>query len=95
MSSATVDIIIVSCILILFSYESIYELGNIMKFRIVEKHDGTDYYYIVEQYNWGRWKRCSDSMFRFQFPSCKEAEIALDNWHMKMTVNNIIMEKTL
>lgn len=95
MNGACVDLIIVSCVVALFLVcDPLYELGIIMKFRIIQKHDGTDYYYIVEQCNWGRWKRCTDSMLWLPFCSCKKAEIALDNWYMKSTVNNVIIEKT-
>jgi hypothetical protein len=95
MNGFTIDLIIVSGIILLFNWYNLYELGTIMKFRIVEKHDGEDFYYIIEQSNWGRWKRSSEYLLHLPFLSCKDAETALEKWHLRMTTNNIIMERTL
>lgn len=65
-----------------------------MKFRIVEKYDGREYYYIIEQSNWGRWKRSTEPILHLPYNSCKEAEIALEKWYLRLTTNNVIMERT-
>ena len=94
MNAAYIDIIIISSIILIFNYYNIYDLGTIMKFRIKQKYDGYDYYYLVEQSNWGRWKRSTEPILHLPFKSCKDAETALENWHLKETTDNIIIEKT-
>jgi len=93
MNGFTIDVIIVSIIILLFNYYNIYNLGTLMKFRIVEKYDGREYYYIIEQSNWGKWKRSKDPMLWIPFNSCKDAETALDNWRLKETTYNVIIER--
>lgn len=94
MSAFTIDLIIVSCIILLFMSYNLYNLGTLMKFRIVEKYDGVEYYYIVEQSNWGRWKRSSEPILHLPFRSCRDADTALENWYLRLITNNVIIEKT-
>lgn len=74
-------------------------LGIFMKFRIIQKHDGSAYYYQVKQLKWGFWLNPSDLLGRTKYPitfsSCKDADEWIEGQFLKLTTHNIILERTM
>lgn len=66
-----------------------------MKFRIIEEHDGKEYYYRIEQLWFLFWKKSDDYYLRQSYNSCKEAEDALCAYDMKINTRNIILERVI
>jgi hypothetical protein len=90
-----IDIIITACIILLFIGEPIYDKGYIMKFRIVQKHNGVNYYYIIQQRWLLFWKKPWDHCLTSNFHSCKCCEKAIDDFELKLKTNHVILEKTI
>ena len=66
-----------------------------MKFRIVEKHDGVNYYYIIQQLWVLFWKQPDNYDLRRIFLSCKNADDALSGYELVMNTNNVIIEREI
>ena len=72
----------------------ISKLGTSMKFRIIQRHNGDEFYYQVEQqWLWMFWKRPEDRYLNSVFLSCKKADEAIDRFVLQKTMNDVILER--
>ena len=64
-----------------------------MKLRIKQKHNGEYYYYIIEKLGLFGWKRPTEFPINRTCYSCKEADEVLENYHLRMTTDEVILER--
>lgn len=79
----------------MFLAEPLYNSVLHMKFRIIEKHDGKEYYYVIEQLWFLFWKKPDDYYLKGNYSSCKSAEDALYSYDMKINTCNVILERVI
>ena len=79
----------------IFFGEKVYNQLLHMKFRIIQKHDGDNYCYIIQQLWFIFWKKPEDYKLSSVFSTCKDAELAIDKYDLKINTNNIIVEKEI
>jgi len=90
-----IDFLITFAILLVFIGEPIYNTGFSMKFRIVEKHSGKDYYYIIQQRWFLSWRQPFHPSLEGAYWSCKEAMDSIDAYELMIKTNDVILEKTI
>lgn len=88
-----IDTLISIIILLAIFGERLFDLLDIMKFRIVERHNGREYFYIVQKRWLFFWYIPEHGPLDRSFNNCKEADLAIDNYILSMTTNTVILER--
>ena len=64
-----------------------------MRFRILQKHNGEEYYYEIQQLNVIFWIRPESTMLRIPYKSCKQADDALSRYVLMVNTNYVVLER--
>lgn len=92
-----IEFIILFVISLMFWLDKFIEIGYMKKFRIKQKYSSynNEFQYHIEELWWLFWKKSKHPTLNRCFNSCKDADDALERWHLEQITNYVIIEKKL